>query len=168
MDANGNLSIPERRALRKGDLVVYQTEGTAHRGEQRGRVNYVGGSGIVWIGTTGSRYALACDYVRRADWAPGAQQPAEATPEPARRARAPKPTQGTPKAPDAPAGQEMASGDVVDPETGMVYAPGVAVEAMQARIASLTAELDQARRELRCLAVLARDMIRRVKEVCGE
>ena len=77
MDSNGNLSISERRALRKGDLVIYQTEGTAHRGEQRGRVNYVGESGIVWIGATGSRYALVTDYVARADWPRAAEPEAE-------------------------------------------------------------------------------------------
>lgn len=162
MDPNGNLSIPERRALRKGDLVVYQTEGTAHRGEQRGRVNRVGESGIVWIGTTGSRYALACDYVRRADWAP------EAAPETARGVAAPETGKDTSKAPDAPDGQEMASGGVLDPETGMIYAPDVAIEALRARVEALTAERDEARTQLRCLEVLARDMIRRVEEVCGE
>ena len=145
MDPNGNLSIPERRALRKGDLVVYQTEGTSHRGEHRGRVNRVGESGIVWIGTTGSRYALACDYVRRADWAP------DAAPEAASGVASPEAGKDTAKAPDAPDWQEMAS-----------------VEALLAQVAALTRERDEARNQLRCLAVLARDMIRRVKEVCGE
>ena len=164
MDSNGNLSIPERRALKRGDMVIYQTEGTAHRGEQRGRVNYVGGSGIVWIGTTGSRYALACDYVRRADWAPEAAQ------EPARRVDDGKAGKDTSETPDAPAGQETASGDVTDPETGLLMAPAVkgVTDELRAQIAALTAERDEARSQLRCLAVLARDMIRRVKEVCGE
>lgn len=125
MDSNGNLNYAERRALRPGDRVVYATEALAHRGEMTGAVARVGESGIVYIGKHGARYALLSDYVRRADWAPVAQQPAEATPEPARRAGAPNPAQGTPKAPDAPAGQETAS-----------------VEALQARVAALTADRD--------------------------
>lgn len=68
MDPNGNLNYAERRALRPGDWVVFQTEATAHRGEQRGRVHHVGESGIVWLGTTGSQYALTTDYVAMADW----------------------------------------------------------------------------------------------------
>jgi len=151
MDSNGNLSIPERRALRPGDRVVYQTETLAHRGEQRGRVNRVGESGIVWIGTTGSRYALACDYVRRADWEPGAQQPAEATPEPARRAGAPNPAQSTAKAPDAPDGQEMAS-----------------VEALRAQVAALTVERNIAMNHWRTVKQTIREISERLMEVCGE
>ena len=151
MDPNGNLSIPERRALRKGDLVVYQTEGTAHRGEQRGRVNRVGESGIVWIGTTGSRYALACDYVRRADWAPGAQQPAEAAPEPARRAEAGGTGKDTPETPDAPEGQETAS-----------------VEALRAQVAALTVERDIAMDHWRTVKQTIREISERLMEVSRE
>ena len=151
MDSNGNLSIPERRALRKGVLVVYHTEGTAHRGEQRGRVSRVGESGVVWIGTTGSRYALACDYVRRADWAPVAQQPAEATPEPARRVEAGGTGKDTPETPDAPEGLETAS-----------------VEALRAQVAALTAERDEARRKLKTMMMAAVALIETAKGLCGE
>lgn len=218
MDHNGNLSLSERRALRPGDCVVYQTEALAHRGEMAGTVARVGESGIVYIGKHGSRYALLSDFVRRADWmwtanhpqapAPEADVsasekreeflrdiaatretiakwpawkrnalgpvpaapdfPPVAAPEPARGDAEPETGKDTGEAPNAPEGQGMASGDVTDQETGMVYAPAVAVEALQARVASLTAERDEARNQLRCLAVLARDMIRRVKEVCGE
>lgn len=151
MDPNGNLSIPERRALRKGDLVVYQTEGTAHRGEQRGRVSRVGESGVVWIGTTGSRYALACDYLRRADWAPGAQQPAGATPEPARRVEAGGTGKDTPETPDAPEGLETAS-----------------VEALRAQVAALTVERDIAMDHWRTVKQTIREISERLMEVSRE
>lgn len=164
MDPNGNLNYAERRALRPGDRVVYQTEALAHRGEMTGAVSRVCQDGGVWIGTHGARYALLSDYVRRADWTPekssGAAAreeflrdieptremvakwpewkrkalgpvpaapnfPPVATPEAARRAVAPKAGKGTPREPDAPAGQETAS-----------------VEALQARVAALTADRD--------------------------
>lgn len=146
MDPNGNLNYAERRALRPGDRVVYQTEALAHRGEMAGAVSRVGESGIVYIGKHGARYALLSDFVRRADWTGEAESAPAPPPAPARRAGAPETGKDTAKAPDAPEGREVASGDVTDPETGMVYAPGVAVEALQARVASLTAERDQARR----------------------
>jgi len=145
MDSNGNLNYTERRALRPGDRVVYQTETLAHRGEQRGRVNRVGESGIVWIGTTGSRYALACDYVRRADWAP------EAAPEAARRVEAGGTGKGPFETPDAPDGQEMAS-----------------VEALRAQVAALTRERDEARQRLKTMMMAAVALIETAKEVCGD
>lgn len=170
MDPNGNLNYAERRALKPGDRVVYATEALAHRGEMTGAVSRVCQDGGVWIGTHGARYALLSDFVRRADWPGEAEQPAEAAPEPARRAARRKAGKDTAKAPDAPEGQEMASVEVVDPETGLLMAPAIkgVIDDLRAQVAALTAERDEARRELRCLAVLARDMIRRVEEVCGE
>ena len=145
MDPNGNLNYAERRALRPGDRVVYQTETLAHRGEMTGMVSRVGESGLVYIGKRGAWFALLSDFVRRADWVPGAQQPAGATPEPA---RAPTPGKDTPKAPDEPDGRETASGVygpvlVPDPETGLPVNPGVAeVRELRERVASLTADRD--------------------------
>lgn len=68
MEPNGNLNYAERRALKAGDCVVYQTEAMAHRGEMAGTVSRVSEGGIVYIGKHGSRYALLTDFVRRADW----------------------------------------------------------------------------------------------------
>lgn len=129
MDSNGNLNYAERLALRPGDRVVYQTEALAHRGEMAGTVTRVCQDGGVWIGKHGARYALLSDFVRRADWPGEAQQPAEATP-------------------DAPEGQETASGVygpvlVPDPETGLPVNPGVAeVRELRERVAALTADRD--------------------------
>ena len=174
MDHNGNLNYAERRALRPGDRVVYQTEALAHRGEMAGTVARVGESGIVYIGKHGARDALLSDFVRRADWPGEAEQPAGATPEPARRAKAPKPGKDTPRAPDAPAGQETRSSGVygptlvTDPETGLMMAPAVALEALRARVEALTKERDEARRKLKLMMMAAVALIETAKAVCDE
>lgn len=166
MDKNGNLNYAERRALRPGDRVVYQTEALAHRGEMAGTVARVGESGIVYIGTHGARYALLSDFVRRADWPGEAEQPAEAAPEPARRVARRKAGKDTPAAPDAPEGQEMASVEVVDPETGLLMAPAIkgVIDDLRAQVAALTAERDEAERVLRTLAGTLHDLARVIEE----
>ena len=96
--------------------------------------------------------------------------PTVATPEAAKRVEAGRTGKDTPKEPDAPYGQKMARVDLTDLETGLLMAPAIkgVIDDLRARVAALTKERDEARNQLRCMAVLARDMIRRVKEVCGE
>ena len=170
MDSNGNLNYAERRALRPGDRVVYQTETLAHRGEMTGMVSRVGESGIVYIGKHGARYALLSDFVRRADWPGEAEQPAEAAPEPARRAARRKAGKDTAKAPDAPDGQEMASVEVVDPETGLLMAPAIkgVIDDLRAQVAALTVERDIARNHWRTVKQTIREISERLMEVTHE
>ena len=139
-----------------------------------GTVARVGESGIVYIGKHGARYALLTDFVRRADWA-GVEETAHApAPEPARGVAAPETGKDTGEAPNAPEGQEMASGVygpvlVPDPETGLPVHPGVTeARELRLRVEALTRERDEARQKLKTMMLAAVALIETAKEVFGE